>query len=252
VPFPRKLLSPGEEVVVEALPNWSVLARPIALVLAAVTGSVVLLVAWTSAPRWVAYALGIVCLAALGWLATRVAVWRSRLLVITTRRVIYRWGILRRTGREIPLDRVQDVTYHQSLLERLVGAGSLTIESAGASGQEPFPDVRHPAEMQSLVNQLVSGDWRPPRRSSPVASQPAVHPSPTPGEPVTPPYGAPTATASAVTSPAPPAAPAAPTSDGTPGGALGDQLRELERLHELGVITDAEFDRKRRELLGLS
>ncbi|HLI43752.1 MAG TPA: PH domain-containing protein [Acidimicrobiales bacterium] len=251
MPFPRKLLSPGEEVVVEALPNWSVLARPISLALAAVAGSVALLVAWTSAPRWVAYALGVVCVLALGWLATRVAVWRSRLLVITTRRVIYRWGFLRRTGREIPLDRVQDVTYHQTLFERLVGAGSLTIESAGASGQEPFPDVRHPAEMQSLVNQLISGDWRAPARSSLVPPQPAVPPPPPP-EPVTPPYGAPTVTASAAPAPAPPSAVAVPGSGGMPGGALGDQLRELERLHELGVITDAEFDRKRRELLGLS
>jgi hypothetical protein len=36
------------------------------------------------------------------------------------------------------------------------------------------------------------------------------------------------------------------------GGQLGEQLRDLERLHELGVITDDEFDQKRRELLGLA
>jgi hypothetical protein len=49
-------------------------------------------------------------------------------------------------------------------------------------------------------------------------------------------------------------APAAPASNpvGDPvGGALGDQLRDLERLHQAGVITDDEFDRKRKQVLGL-
>ncbi len=259
--FPHKLLAPGEEVVVESFPNWSVLARPISVTIVVVAACVAILVYWVSAPVWALYVFAIVAVITFCWLAAKVVTWRSRLLVITTNRVIYRWGVVRRTGREIPLERVQDVTYHQTLLERLVGAGSLTIESAGASGQEPFPDIRHPAEMQSLINRLMSGDRESYRRAAEARRAPPETPPPPARyeQPPPPPRRPPptssvdpaaphTAEVSPVASPA--RAPGtAPTS--APGGQLGDRLRDLERMHELGVITDDEFDRKRRELLGL-
>jgi membrane protein YdbS with pleckstrin-like domain len=255
VSFPRKLLAPGEEIVVESFPNWSVLARPITLTIFTIAACVAILVYWTSAPIWLLYLFGIVAALAFCWLAGKVIAWRSRLLVITTNRVIYRWGIVRRTGREIPLERVQDVTYHQTLLERLVGAGSLTIESAGATGQEPFPDIRHPAEMQSLINRLVAGDREPYRQAAKAGREPipapARAPEPRLPQPQQPPPPTPTQQVD-VTPVFPPAGgPATSPMAAAPGGRLGEQLRDLERLHELGVITDDEFDRKRRELLGL-
>jgi membrane protein YdbS with pleckstrin-like domain len=272
VPFPRKLLTPGEEIVVEAHPNWSVLVRPAFITLVIVGGWTAITILWGSEPVIVGYLFAAVAAGAVLWFAGQLVAWRARLLVITTSRVIYRWGIVRRTGREIPLDRVQDVTYHQSLVERLAGAGSLTIESAGASGQEPFPDVRHPAQIQSLINQLITGDrggWR--RAAGPAQPMPTsapLAPSTAPPQPSSqPPFGGwagpPPEPAEPPTSPLPsvpfpqasaPVAPAAPASNpvGDPvGGALGDQLRDLERLHQAGVITDDEFDRKRKQVLGL-
>ncbi len=234
MPFPSKLLIPGEEIVVESHPNWSVLVRPVSAFVLVLGACVAVAVAWSSAPIWVLYVLAAVAAVAAVFLAARVVSYRSKLLVITTSRVIYRSGVIRRTGREIPLDRIQDVTYHQSLVERLARAGSLTIESAGAAGQEPFPDIRRPAEMQSLINQLVSGDrdrFRGPPPGRPVRShrdeEPATSELPVVGS------------STGRTPPAP------------EGQSLAEALRELERLHELGVITDAEFAVERRRLLGL-
>ena len=51
---------------------------------------------------------------------------------------------------------MQDVTYHQTIVERVVRAGSLTVESAGRHGQDPFPDISRPDEVQSLINRVVS------------------------------------------------------------------------------------------------
>jgi membrane protein YdbS with pleckstrin-like domain len=154
--FPRKLLAPGEDVVLEAHPNWSILVPRTSLFLLVVAGCVAIVVLWGSAPLWFGYVLlGFAGLFFLALLA-KILVWRSTTLVLTNRRVVYRTGVFRRLGREIPLDRVQDVTYTQSILERLVGAGSLTIESAGAGGEDPFPDIRRPAVVQSLINRLIT------------------------------------------------------------------------------------------------
>jgi membrane protein YdbS with pleckstrin-like domain len=154
--FPRKLLAPGEEVVLETHPNWSILVPRATLFVVIVAGCVGVVVAWTGAPLWVGWALLGIAVVFLLALLAKVIVWRSTTLVLTSLRVVYRTGALRRLGREIPLDRVQDVTYSQSILERMVGAGSLTIESAGAHGDEPFPDIRHPAVVQSLINRLIT------------------------------------------------------------------------------------------------
>lgn len=270
--FPTKLLAPGEEVVLETRPNWSVLTRPTLFTLAIVAACVAVVLLWGSAPLAVGYVLIALCVLAGLRLTGKIVSWHSRLLVITTRRVIYRWGVVRRTGREIPLERVQDVTYHQTLLERIAGAGSLSIESAGTSGHEPFPDVRHPAEVQSLINQLLTADpesWkRPAEEAAPPRSGPHPQRASAPRwvpadrrerEPATtelPPTAAPLGSySSARADPAPPTvdpgAPSRAASADTPAGPLAEQLKDLERLHDAGVLTDLEFEAKRRELLDL-
>jgi membrane protein YdbS with pleckstrin-like domain len=154
--FPRKLLAPGEGIVLEAHPNWSILVPRVVLFLVILAGCVSVVVAWAHAPLWMGWVLLGVAGVFLLYLLAKIVVWRSTTLVLTNQRVVYRTGALRRLGREIPLDRVQDVTYSQSILERMVGAGSLTIESAGAHGDDPFPDIRHPAAVQSLINRLIT------------------------------------------------------------------------------------------------
>ncbi len=268
--YPTKLLGPGEEVAAEAHPHWSVLIRPVLVFLLVLAACVAVIVLFGSAPVSVGYGLAGVALIALCWLGGKVASWRARLLVITNRRVVYRSGVLRRVGREIPLERIQDVTYDQSLLERILGTGSLLIESAGASGQEPFPDVRRPARMQSLINRMVTqalSGWPGGGGPAPVVStgrEPRSRTDPRPP----PPKAAPTRFVPAEREPATGQLPvvggpfdyeaAQPTGPLAPPGPapleggleLRQQLRDLEELHEAGVLTDAEFDAKRRELLG--
>lgn len=155
MPYPRKLLNAGEEIVLETRPNWSLLAGPVLLAVLVLAALVAILVLTAnSLPVWVGGILGAVFLADVVYVLSRYLSWRATLLVITTNRVVYRTGIFTRRGREIPIDRVQDVSFSQSLFERLVGAGSLTVESAGEHGQEPFPDVSHPERVQSTINRL--------------------------------------------------------------------------------------------------
>jgi uncharacterized membrane protein YdbT with pleckstrin-like domain len=156
VAYPRKLLNAGEEVVLETRPNWSLMAGPVLLGVVILGGLVAVLVLTANKlPVWVGAVMGAVFLADLVYVLSRYIVWRATLLVVTTNRVIYRTGVFTRKGREIPIDRVQDVSFRQSLFERMVGAGALTVESAGEHGQEPFPDVAHPERVQSTIQRLL-------------------------------------------------------------------------------------------------
>jgi uncharacterized membrane protein YdbT with pleckstrin-like domain len=85
------------------------------------------------------------------WLVARYIRWVSTSLVVTTSRLIRRTGVLARSGREIPLAALTDISYHQRLLQRLIGAGDILLESAGRDGQEVFPDLPRPARIQLAI-----------------------------------------------------------------------------------------------------
>ncbi|MGH9059764.1 MAG: PH domain-containing protein, partial [Acidimicrobiales bacterium] len=95
--------------------------------------------------------LGLLALALI-WLGVRYLGWATTSLVVTTERVVMRRGMLRRRGREILLDRVNDLTYDQTLGQRMVGSGRLVIESGGERGQEVVTHVARPAAVQRLVS----------------------------------------------------------------------------------------------------
>jgi hypothetical protein len=60
--------------------------------------------------------------------------------------------VFAKSGIEIPLERVNNVNFHQRIFERIIGAGDLLIESAGQDGRQRFTDVRHPDKVQNLIH----------------------------------------------------------------------------------------------------
>ena len=155
MPYPKKLLNENEQVLLDLRPHWIRLAFPTMVLVVVVAGSIAGVVLWTNAPVAFGYGLGAVVLIALVYGALRLIAWLSTNLVLTSSRIVYREGVVHRVGREIPLDRVQDVTYHQRLVERVFGAGSLVVESGGDRGAEPFPDIRDPESVQRHLNQAI-------------------------------------------------------------------------------------------------
>jgi membrane protein YdbS with pleckstrin-like domain len=151
-----------EEVLLDTGPHWLVLAprlMPAALVVALCAAGFLL---WRSAPGWFGWLLlgGVLCSLAHGLAKT--ASWRARRLLVTNRRVVYHFGILRRTGQEIPIARVQDVTFRQGLLERLLGIGEVEVASAGSRSRQVIGGLRHPANVQRIVNRAIEAAGRSP------------------------------------------------------------------------------------------
>jgi uncharacterized membrane protein YdbT with pleckstrin-like domain len=86
------------------------------------------------------------------WVVVRFAKWMTTNFVITSDRVIYRSGVFAKSGIEIPLERVNSVHFSQSIIERIVGAGDLLIESAATAGQQRFTDIHDPDKIQNLIH----------------------------------------------------------------------------------------------------
>jgi membrane protein YdbS with pleckstrin-like domain len=147
--YPQRLLTDDEEVLTFFRPHWRVLLRPLvwAMVLAAVAG-----VAWAAleAPLDMVVATGVVAV----WLLLSgrdVVRWWFTTYVLTTERIIVRRGMIARSGSEIPLENVVNVLFSQGVVQRLLGYGTLVIESAGSQGQSRLTDIPDPQGMQSEI-----------------------------------------------------------------------------------------------------
>jgi len=160
VGFSRRLVHDDEEVLLDARPHRSLLVGPSVVAIVVLAGSVAIYVMWSAAPRWFEWVLLGATVAAVCRFFSRFVEWRSTDLVVTTMRVIYRRGVVRRSGREILISSIQDVSYVQTLLERMIGKGQLSVQSAGGRGEAPFENVRHPAVVQGLINRMIEESRR--------------------------------------------------------------------------------------------
>lgn len=144
-----KRLAAGESVVVEVRPHWKYLAGPVVGLAAVIAGGVAALV--EGAPGFVDWLVVALEVAAALWLVGRYLRWVTTRLVVTTTRLVERRGVLGRSGREIPLAALTDIGYHQSILDRILGAGDVIIESAGRDSREVFVDLPHPAAIHNEI-----------------------------------------------------------------------------------------------------
>lgn len=235
MPFPRNLLNDHEELVLDLRPHWLYLAKSgITLAAALVLGIFVL----ASGPsggfgQALRIIVGLAVLVALGWFAKVYAQWATTMFVLTTDRIVSRKGFISKQGVEIPLERVNTVFFHQGIFERMVGAGDLTIESAGERGSEAFSDIRRPSVVQKEIYvQMEENENRMRRPYYATPGPPGQDPSvgqgfgQQPTQPVQPPHQQPA------------------TVD------IAAQIEKLADLHARGVLTDEEFATKKAELLG--
>ena len=160
--FPRRLLSEGEQLVLDLRPHWIALVTPLleaALIVAAV--GLALGYMPNGWPTWVRWAVVIAGLVLLVWRsARRIVAWATSHFVVTTDRVVHRSGWFAKRSMEIPLENVSDVRFNQSVFERMIGAGDLTLESAGEFGQETFSHVRKPELVQKTIYEMTEQNRR--------------------------------------------------------------------------------------------
>lgn len=226
--FPKHLLNAGEDIAVDFNPHWWYFWE------AAATGLGVIVLAFLAFKPdgtfgdILTYAWYVAVVVWLGSTTWRWLTWRTTHFVVTSDRLIFRSGVFSRTGREIPLERINDITFNQTLFERMLGAGDLVIESAGTQGQQKFSDIPNPEFVQAEIYRQIEGNAKKTAEYSKI--DPAL-------------------IAQAMAAP-PPTGPAPTPPPGVPGESVTDQLSKLAELRDKGVITQADFEAKKAELLG--
>jgi uncharacterized membrane protein YdbT with pleckstrin-like domain len=165
VAYPEKILADDERVVEHLHPHWITLVPAtlwfVVICAAAGFGLTEIYDKMDSGTGRLVVVILVVVVAfvLLCWLSFAPWIrWRTTHYVFTTHRVLIRRGVFTHTGRDISLQRISDVGFTQTLWDRLVRAGTLTIESASEHGQETLTDVPNSENMQQTLNRLIEQD----------------------------------------------------------------------------------------------
>ena len=153
-------LSGGEQPVLLLHPHWKTLIRPILIAVLVVAAALVAEASIRGSDAAAARgAVGVVAvLVLMVWLIVPVLRWRTTTYELTTKRLRTRYGIITRNGRDIPLTRINDVSFETGPLDRLLGAGRLVVESAGEHGQIRLRDIPHVEYVQTTLFKLVEDE----------------------------------------------------------------------------------------------
>ncbi len=178
VAFPKGLLADHEKLVFDLRPHWIA-------VVPEVVWTVLLAVVWVFSHRLAGdkvtdasgLQLGIAIVVLALWIFFAVIPflrWKFTHFVLTSDRLITRHGIIAKHSKEIPLERINDVAFSQTVFERMLGAGDLMIESAGERGQSRIADVRKPEQVQLMIYKVTEENNN--RMMNPGAAAPAEAP----------------------------------------------------------------------------
>ncbi|MGY1604095.1 PH domain-containing protein [Geodermatophilus sp. SYSU D00815] len=161
MPYPDKLLADDEEVVRHLHPHWLTVFWPVVwflLIVGAASFGAALVPEGRQQGVWRLVVVGAALVLLLVLVLVPLLRWRTTHYVITTHRLLFRVGILSRHGRDIGLSRITDVSYRQSLWDRVINSGTLTIESAGDSGATVLRAIPGSDGVQQLLNHMIEED----------------------------------------------------------------------------------------------
>lgn len=227
---PDKFLGQGETVMFDVHHHPSVLLPPLIPVLLLLALWIVGLtfIQFLRGP-WAVLAGAIVVLVLLVVFLSRLAAWSRARLVLTNRRLIYVYGVFSKHSTEVSLAAVTDVSFHQGMLERLVGMGAVTVESAGEPAL-PYVRLPHPAKLASDISEearhaAASSAGRVGGVSAEELAMALKMAQPTSEMPPLPPERPPIYSE------------------------IVDQIERLDALRERGTLSDEEFEQAKRDLL---
>lgn len=150
-------LSKGEEVITRAHVSWlSYLVSIMVTVILLLLGLIALIGSsintnGESNSSGLAWFLIIIAVVILSNIALTIA---TTELALTNKRVIAKFGFIRRSTIELRLDKVESIGVNQGILGRMLGYGNIVIKGTGGTGT-PIPSIKKPLDFRRIVNNYL-------------------------------------------------------------------------------------------------
>ena len=159
--FPERLLGDDEEVVLHMRTHWKALVLPVVVLVVTVGLASYAMAAMPASGyrEWTRLAvLALAAVAVARWSVWPYLRWLTSTFTLTTHRLVTRSGVFARQGRDMPLARVNDVSFSHTFVERMLACGTVVVESAGERGQLVLTDVPRVGYVQRELYRVVEED----------------------------------------------------------------------------------------------
>jgi membrane protein YdbS with pleckstrin-like domain len=165
----RKGLVPGEQVISITRPQPRKLFGPAAAFIAA-PAAAAFASAWTlrgeavrvvpaASADWTPWIV-LACLLAAAWIwlaycLPRLLRWQGTRYILTSRRIMARYGMVRRRDEQVNLASVRNVTVHQSVVQRILRSGTISLET-GYQSVVTIQDVPEASRFRDFILDAVA------------------------------------------------------------------------------------------------
>lgn len=144
----RTPLRKGEQIIFETHKHWFVLILPLIITLILIALSVYIYTKLEMIQWW----HFIVPVFALFYFIYKYYSWKFDLWVVTNYRVIDEFGVFSINSKESPIDKINNVSYQQSLLGRIMGFGDVQIQTAAEMGETSYTNISRPQQLKEALS----------------------------------------------------------------------------------------------------
>ncbi|SRR5579871_44945 len=144
----RTPLQKGEKILLVTYTNWVSLIGPSFFTLIFFVGGLWLM-------KYNSYTW-IISLIAIIYFLIKYFEWRVNIWVVTSGRVIDESGLFRHYAKESPLEKINNVSYDQTLWGRILNFGHVEIQTAAEAGATDYYNVNHPKRLKDTITQAQS------------------------------------------------------------------------------------------------
>jgi uncharacterized membrane protein YdbT with pleckstrin-like domain len=146
----RTPLQKSEKILLVTYSSWTSLILPAIVSLALVGIGIAIVLKVPSVWGWLVAVFGVIY-----WLL-RYAAWKVNLWVVTNFRVIDEAGLVTHYAKESPLDKINNVSYDQTVWGRLFNYGHVEIQTAAEAGATDYYNVNHPKRLKDTITAAQS------------------------------------------------------------------------------------------------
>lgn len=143
----RTKLKNNEKILFKTQHHWVVLVNPFLISLIVFGLFILLYSVISNASLWI-IVIGFLSFSYFGYqyIERRFNIW-----VVTNLRILDEQGVFSISAKESPLEKINNVTYHQSLTGRMLGFGDIEIQTAAEMGATTYRKIAKPNELKDAI-----------------------------------------------------------------------------------------------------
>lgn len=136
-------LKKDEKVIIQTQPHWLTLAGPVFILLIVLVVSVI------------AFPYGIIAgIIGFCYFIFKLIERKNNLWAVTNLRVIDEYGVFSNNTKESPLEKINNVSYNQSIWGKIFGFGNVQIQTAAEVGSTTYEMVTDPKKLKDSITHM--------------------------------------------------------------------------------------------------